>query len=235
MSKLVPCSLIAVVSLAAAAVALGASEATTFSADQTARAEGASTGLKFNLAFADEAAPDALPSGLRTFKVKLHRGARFDGRGATQCRVTDDELTQEGVDACPPASRIGSGKATATTAAGQTVEPEAVIFNQLVGRRQAFLFLFVLNDTVAAAFDAFIKDGTISSQGLSGVLPGDFVVTKFSGTIEKHSKGRGKRRRNLITSPDVCPRGRREWVAKGTFTFQNGDKDTASSTSPCRP
>ena len=235
MRKLVVCGLMAVVCAVAAAAALAKSEATTFAVKQTTRAEGASTAVSFKIVFGDSEAPTGVPSGLKSFKIKLHKGSKIDGRGAAQCKTTSEELMSKGVAACPASSRIGSGTASATSAAGATVKVDSVIFNEVAEGKDAFLFVFLLNGAVVTGFDANIKGGTISSQGLTGVLPGDFVVTKFNGTIKKHSKGRGKARRNLITAPKVCPPGSRKWKNTGSFIFQNGDTDTGSSTSACKP
>ncbi len=235
MRKLIAGGLAVVMCMTVAAVALAKSEATKFSVTQSAKAEGASTSIKFKITFGDTAAPNGIPSGLRSFKIKLNKGTKIDPRGAAQCKVTDEVLTRDGVDACPASSRIGTGTASATSAAGATVTPDAVIFNQKVGGRDAFLFLFVVGDTVVTAFDSFVKGNTITSEGLTGTLPGDVIVTQFNGTIEKHSKGRGKHKHNLITSPPVCPPRGKKWTNTGSFVFQNGDKDTGSSTTPCKP
>ena len=235
MRKLVVCGLMAFAGAASAAVALAASEATTFSVKHSARAEGASTGIAFKIAFGDPDAPNGLPSGLKSFKIKLHKGSKIDARGATQCKVSNETLMSEGAAACPASSRIGTGTASATSAAGQTVKVDAAIFNERVGGGNAFLFVFLLNDAYVTAFDATVKGGTISSEGLTGTIPGDLVVTKFNGTIGKHSKGRGNRRRDLITTPSVCPPGSKKWTNTATFIFQNGNKDTGSRTSACKP
>jgi hypothetical protein len=58
-------------------------------------------------------------------------------------------------------------------------------------------------------------------------------VTKFNGTIDKHSKGRGKKKHDLITTPPVCPASKK-WANSASFGFTNGDKDSATSTSPCK-
>ena len=234
MQKLIVYALMTVVSGAAVGVALAATEATTFSAKQTTRAERASTGLKFKIGFSDPDAPNVLPSGLKSFKIKLHPGSKIDSRGAVQCAVTDEELMNEGVAACPPSSRIGSGTVTATNAAGTSVNADVAIFNDRFENRNAFLFVITVNDVLASAFDATIKGDTLSSEGLTGALPGDFVVSQFSGRIDKKSTGRGERRHNLITTPKVCPPGRK-WTNTATFNFLNGEKDTGSSKSRCKP
>lgn len=234
MRKLVVCSLMAVVGAASAAVALASSEATTFSVKQSARAEGASTGISFKIVFGDPAVPNGLPSGLKNFRIKLHKGSKIDPGGAPQCKVTSAKLMSEGAAACPASTRIGKGTATATS--GTTdVTVDAVIFNEKVGGKNAFLFVFLINDAFVTAFDANVKGNTISSQGLTGTIPGDLIVTKFNGTIDKHSKGRGKRKHDLITTPAVCPPGAKKWTNTGTFVFNNGNKDTGTSKSPCKP
>jgi hypothetical protein len=235
MRKLVVCGVTALVFATAAGVALAQSEATSLIVKQTARAEGTSSGLRFKVTFADAEAPNGLPSGLKRFKIKLHKGTKFDGRGATQCKVSDAVLDAKGLAACPKSSRVGSGTASATSAAGVTVKPESVIFNEVVNGRDALLFLFVIDDAVVAGFDAYIKGRTMTATGLTGALPGELVVTEFAGTIGRHSKGRGQQRRNLITTPEVCPQGSRSWKNTANFVFVNGDKDSGFSTSPCKP
>lgn len=234
MRKLTACSLAIVLCAVVTAVALGKSEATSFSVKQTGKKPGASIGIKFNIAFGDSEAPNGVPQGLKSFKIKLHKGTKLDGRGAVQCKPTAADLMSKGAAACPAASRIGSGSATATSVAGVSVKADAVIFNEKYEGRDAFLFVFLIDDAYITAFDGYIKGSTLSSSGLTGALPGDFVVTKFSGTIDKHSKGRGKRRRDLITAPKTCPKRSRKWTNTATFVFQNDDKDNASSTSSCK-
>ena len=177
---------------------------------------------------------DALLAALDDRPQDTDKGSKIDPGGAAQCKVTSAKLMSEGAAACPASTRIGKGTATATS--GTTnVTVDAVIFNEKVGGKNAFLFVFLINDAFVTAFDANVKGNTISSQGLTGTIPGDLVVTKFNGTIDKHSKGRGKRKHDLITTPAVCPPGAKKWTNTGTFVFNNGNKDTGTSKSPCKP
>jgi hypothetical protein len=232
MRKLVLSGVIAVVAAATAAVALASSQATTFSFKQSARAEGASTGIAFKVEFGDPDAPNGLPSGLKEFKITMHKGSKIDPAGATQCKTTAEDLMSKAAAACPASSRIGKGKATATNGSA-VVDVDGFIFNEKVGGKNAFLFLFLINNAYAAAFDAPVKGNTISAKGLTGAVPGGLLVTKFSGRIDKHSKGRGKRRHVLITAPSACPKSKK-WTNKASFVFVDGDRDAASSTSPCK-
>jgi hypothetical protein len=233
MRKLVVCGAIAVLGAATAAVALASSQATTFSFKQSARAEGASTGIAFNVEFGDPDAPNGIPSGLKDFKITMPKGAKIDPAGATQCKTTAADLMSKGAAACPASSRIGTGKATATDGSA-TVNVEGFVFNEKAGGKNAWLFLFLINNGYAAAFDAPVKGNTLSAKGLSGAVPGGLLVTKFSGTIGKHSKGRGKKKHILITAPSVCPKSKK-WDNKASWTFVDGTKDTSTSSSPCKP
>ena len=219
---------------ATAAAALAASELTTFTFKQSTRAGGASTGISFKTAFGDPDAANGLPSGVKSFTIKLHKGTKIDPGGATQCTATDKEIMAQGPAACPASSRIGKGTATATPPAGGAgVTVDAIIFNDRPGRRNAFLFMFVSNGQYVTGFDAFVKGNTLTASGLDGAIPGGLIVTAFNGTVSKHSKGKGKRKHNLITSPSSCPRSGK-WTTNATFAFNNGDKDSATSTSPCK-
>jgi hypothetical protein len=232
--RLIACGVTLLVGGASAAAALGASEATSYSVKHTVKAAGASTGIKFEVGFGDPAAPNGLPSGLQSFKIKLHKGTKIDAAAAPQCVVSAEDLMSEGAAACPAATRIGTGTASATSAAGQTITVDAVIFNEKLGKRNAFLFVFVLNGAYVTAFDAPVKGNTISASGLTGALPGELVVTRFTGSIGKRSSRRGNHRHNLITTPAKCPKSRK-WTNTANFTFVNGNRDTGSNTSACKP
>jgi hypothetical protein len=232
MLKLLLCGVLVVVGAATAAVAFASSQATTFTFKQSTHAEGAPTGIAFKVEFGDPDAPNGLPSGLKNFKITMHKGAKIDPAAATQCKVTPEKLMSDGAAACPASSRIGKGKATATNGS-VVVTVDGFIYNEKVGGKNAFLFLFLINNAYAAAFDAPVKGNTISATGLTGAIPGGLLVTKFSGTIDKHSKGRGKKKHNLITAPPVCPKSKK-WTNKASFVFVDGAKDTATSTSPCK-
>jgi hypothetical protein len=225
----------AILAAATATVALAASEISNFSVKHSAKAEGASTGISFKTTFADPDAATGLPSGVKAFTIKLHKGTKIDAAGATQCKATADDLTTKGPAACPASSRIGKGTATATPPTGGAgVTVDAIVFNTKFSGRNSFLFTFVSNNTYVTSFDAFVKGNTLSASGLDGAIPGGLIVTKFNGTIDKHSKGKGKKKHNLITTPGTCPKSKK-WTNSGTFTFQNGDKDTSTSTSSCKP
>jgi hypothetical protein len=232
MRKLALCSFLVVAAASTAAVALGSSEATTFSFKQSTHKAGALTGIAFSVEFSDPAVANGLPAGLRDFKITMPKGAKFDPAGAPQCKANADALMAQGAAACPVPTRVGTGKATASNGTAN-VDVAGYIFNAKSGKANSFVFLFLINNAYAASFEAPIKGGTLSAKGLTGAVPGGLIVTKFSGTIAKRSKGKGKKKHLLITTPSSCPKSKK-WTNKATFTFVDGSKDSATSSSACK-
>src|SRR3954464_7904886 len=235
MRKLVVLGVLAIAAAATAAVAFASSEATTFSFKQSSHAAGSPTGIAFKVEFGDPAAANGVPSGLKDFKITMPRGAKIDPGGAAQCKTTDANLMSKGAAACPAAPRIGTGKATATSADGSTnVDVAGYVFNAKSAGKSSWLFVFLINNSYAASFYAPVKGPTLSAKGLTGAVPGDLLVTKFAGTIAKRSRGKGKKKHDLITTPSSCPKNKK-WTNKATWVFVDGSKDTSTSTSACKP
>jgi hypothetical protein len=228
------CGALAVAAAVTATVAFASSQATTFSFKQSSHKPGTSTGIAFKVEFGDPAAANGLPAGLKDFKITMPKGAKIDPAGAAQCKTTGALLMSKGAAACPTSTRIGTGKATATDG-NVTVDVAGYVFNEKAANgKNAWLFLFLINNAYAASFDAPVKGGALSAKNLTGAVPGGLLVTKFAGTIGKHSKGRGKHKHNLITTPSSCPKNKK-WTNKATWLFVDGSKDSSTSTSACKP
>jgi hypothetical protein len=235
MRKLVVLGALAVLVAVTATVAFASSQATTFSFKQSSHKPKTSTGIAFKVEFGDPAAANGVPSGLKDFKITMPKGAKIDPAGAAQCKTTDADLMSKGAAACPAATRIGTGKATATSTDGSTnVDVAGYVFNAKSAGKSSWLFLFLINNAYGASFYAPVKGPTLSAKGLTGAVPGDLLVTKFAGTIAKHSKGKGKKKHDLITTPSTCPKNKK-WTNKATWVFVDGSKDTSTSTSACKP
>jgi hypothetical protein len=235
MRKLVVVGALAVAAAVTATVAFASSQATTFSFKQSSHKPKTSTGIAFKVEFGDPAAANGVPSGLKDFKITMPKGAKIDPAGAAQCKTTDADLMSKGAGACPAATRIGTGKATATSTDGSTnLDVAGYVFNAKAAGKSSWLFVFLINNDYAASFYAPVKGPTLSAKGLTGAVPGDLLVTKFAGTIVKHSKGRGKKKHNLISTPSSCPKNKK-WTNKATWVFVDGSKDSSTSTSACKP
>jgi hypothetical protein len=235
MRKLVVVGALAIAAAVTATVAFASSQATTFSFKQSSHKPKTSTGIAFKVEFGDPAAANGVPSGLKDFKITMPKGAKIDPAGAAQCKTTDADLMSKGAGACPAATRIGTGKATATSTDGSTnLDVAGYVFNAKAAGKSSWLFVFLINNGYAASFYAPVKGPTLSAKGLTGAVPGDLLVTKFAGTIVKHSKGRGKKKHNLISTPSSCPKNKK-WTNKATWVFVDGSKDSSTSTSACKP
>jgi hypothetical protein len=232
MRKLLVVALVPLAAIGAAA-AFASSQATTFSFKQSSHKAKTSTGIAFNVQFGDPDAANGVPSGLKDFKITMPKGAKIDPAGAAQCKTTEADLMSKGAAACPAASRIGTGKASATNGSA-VVDVAGFVFNAKASGKNVWLFLFLINNGYAASFNAPVKGATLSAKNLSGAVPGGLIVTKFAGTIGKHSKGRGKKKHDLITTPSTCPKNKK-WTNKATWTFVDGSKDSSTSTSACKP
>ena len=208
-----PLALLAVLALAASAVA--ATNASKFDLSLSTKKTEKSTSFKFDVAFANTGG-NAVPAALNKFSVSLPKGSKFNHAAASQCKATEQELTQQGsANACPRGSEVGSGTATAVPpAGGATIKTTVKIYN-MTGK--TFLFQFQLNGADAARFGAKSKGSTLTSETLTGTLPGDVIVTSFKGKINKKSS-KGK---NLITTPKKCPKSKK-WKFSGNFKFADG-------------
>lgn len=207
-----PLALLAAMALAASAMA--ATNAAKFDLGFTTKKPGKSTGFSFDVAFANTGG-NAVPAALNKFSISLPKGAKFDGAGAPQCKATDKELNEKQSAACPSNTFIGSGKATAVPAGGgNTLNTTVKIANGKSGR---FEFFFAVGGTDVTGFRATAKGTTLTSQTLTGTLPGGVIVTSLKGSIKKKSS-KGK---NLVTTPKTCPKSKK-WKFSGNFKFADG-------------
>ena len=104
---------------------------------------------------------------------------------------------------CPANTFIGSGKATAVPAGGgNTITTTVKIANGKSGR---FEFFFAVGGKDVTGFRATAKGSKLTSQTLTGTLPGGVIVTSLKGSIKKKST-KGK---NLITTPKTCPKSKK--------------------------
>ena len=218
-----PLALLAVLALAASAAA--ATNAAKFDLGLTTKKIGKSTGFSFDVVFAN-AGGNPVPAALNRFSVTLPKGSKFNHAAAPQCTATDKQLTDKGSAACARATQVGTGKASAVPAGGgNTLDTTVKIFNM---DRNQFMFQIQVGGNDAARFFAKSKGSTLTSDSLTGTLPGGVIVTSFQGKIQpKSSKGK-----NLITSPSTCPKSRK-WKFSGTFKFADGTHKP-TDTGACR-
>jgi len=191
---------------------------------------GAATGMRLRLGLPDR---NGKPPVLRRIVYELPPGTAIDATVVPACRATEDDLNTRGSGACPAATKVGGGTLTAVTGFGPPVAPlltEATIF-QGVGE---FIEVFTPpgSDRVLAIDHAKIGPGTLTlspppspggpPDGHSTPRDIDFVFP------ERSIDGRP-----LLRTPPGCA-GPGGWVSRVTATYDGGETETATATTPCR-
>lgn len=207
-----PLALIALLALAASAVA--ATNAAKFDLGFSTKKTAKSTSFSFDVVFAN-AGGNATPAALNKFSVSLPKGSKFNGSGAPKCTASEADLDKQFSAACPRNTIVGAGKASAVApGGGNPINTTVKIANQGGGK---FRFFFAVGGNDVTGFTATAKGAKLTSETLTGSLPGGVIVTSLKGKISKKSS-KGK---NLITTPKSCPKSKK-WKFGGTFSFADG-------------
>ena len=218
-----PLALLAV--LALATTALAQTNAAGFELGFTTKKPKKSAGFSFDVTFANVGG-NPTPAALNKFTVSLPKGSKFNGAGAPQCTASEAVLDSKFSAACPRNTFIGSGKATAVpSGGGNTINTTVKIANLKGGK---FRFFFALGGKDVTGFNATAKGSKLTSETLTGSLPGGVIVTSLKGSVKKKSAG-GK---NLITTPGTCPKSKK-WTFGGNFKFADGSHKVTDSVT-CR-
>ncbi|MDX6696931.1 MAG: hypothetical protein QOE65_328 [Solirubrobacteraceae bacterium] len=213
-------------------------------------APGASAaGPRFEFAFADTAPGRATtgqvhvvfptdaqgrPRRLAGLDFKFPVGTEIDRGVAPVCGATDDEIDRSGAGACPAATQVGHGEATAATGFGAPVDPfpsDAHTFNTRSGTVNVFtppgLAAPAVWRTRQRYEGLWVRDefppppaGFPPPDGRSLPLEARFTLDRRSGA------------RSWLTTPAGCPAGG-TWTARVVLTYAAGGSDTARATTPC--
>ena len=223
----------ALVAVAAPAVVLaqepGAGNATSFAATFSAKRPATSTGVLLRTTGEPPAPPTTVPPVVRQ-TVTFPAGTRLRLGALPQCTATDDVLAAQGAEAaCPPASRVGKGRAEGVLN-GTTVR-----FDLGVYAVRGSLFFAGERDGVPLKQGFF---GVASGRRLALTVPtsnGAIAPTLFEARIPAAATGTA-----WLRTPKRCPTTRR-WVAEATFQGLTavggtpvGAAQTVQAESPCR-
>jgi hypothetical protein len=189
------------------------------------------TGERFLIDYVDPANPSGKPAPARVVSATLPRGARIDTTVPAACPAGDDDLKLRGPAACPAASRIGRGVATAHSGfppPAQIVTTDVDVFNTRGG--------FVAVATVRGApyreilrFELSGRTWTVHNRP----LPGNAALKHVDIHIFAVRRKRAGRTRNYITTPRRCPK-RRYWRTKMRFRYDKAIVQDAWTRTPCK-
>jgi hypothetical protein len=211
---------IAAAALAAAGVA-EAGDGSEYSFGLSSREPAAPSGMSIRALYRHPRDPDAKPPPLQEVVLRMPSGLRFDTGTVPACDASDEELRSEGRGACPPGSRVGSGRLTAITGTPgvDPVETDLTLFNG--GDELIELVSFRGTDVTAGSDRLKIQGERLVAHppAVPGGPPdGRTTVREIAFRIESRTVGSGSKRRSFVMTPPSCPAGR-QWRSRLTFTF----------------
>ncbi len=196
-----------------------------------------STGLNWEAAFRNPSNPYMDPPALRRIVIVAPRGTRVDTSVVAHCTASDQELRENGEAACPPALKIGHGQATARLLGVLTNTFDTTVFNADLGQIELIKFMGRGGGVRRATIEGRRIDAPVPTCLSGGQPPDDCAfdhVVVLSNELHQRpvSTGRGKHRRNLITTPPWCPRSG-TWRTRVRLYFADGSIDRIATRQPC--
>jgi hypothetical protein len=254
MRKLFTVALAGVLTLALAAVALAASETsgtTVQNYDQTysAKKKSTSTGTSFGTSSTDEQNPrNKQPKRVTNFDITFPKGSKIDSKAIPACKADENDFAaaSDPDDACPKGSRIGSGEVAARTPFNGVADLTGTVYAYNAPKG---LLLFVnittANQTLllepkwrglkllTAVPHTCIPPNTPQNDCKdSSGTPQEAILTNFELKTKALSKGKGKKKKNLITTPKTCPSG--GWPFQANIKYGDGSAVAIKTTSACK-
>jgi hypothetical protein len=235
--RAVAVTLLALLALAAApavadAAALRSSATVTF----TSRAPASPSGVDWSIDYRDPADPNGKPPAVESTVAVFPDGSRIDTSAPEQCRASDSELTLMGVDACPAATRVATGKLDVDTGS-LTVIPRIVMNDVSNFNNQGESVIFTESTNMPGTQTRTVSRGRIEGNTITtdvpaipGAPPPDAYTALKSFRLSVPALTRGAR--TYVTTPPTCP-ATGHWTFRLSFLYRDGVSETIESPSPC--
>jgi hypothetical protein len=214
------------------ASALATSPGSTDELRLTTTKTGASTGV-----FATEIFNARYPNGqlkpLRHSLIAFPKGTTFDVAATDTCSATDADFKAQGMSACPPSTKIGSGQTTIATTGTPAEAGPIQLDVSAFARKDGQILVFhsgglYLSSQLVIAHGRYQTTSTNRNCVVVTETPncqhGEFTPRSLTVTYPARSRVVNGRRHNLATTPRTCPASRR-WSFGDTHTFADGSKD----------
>src|SRR4051794_39645616 len=216
----------------AAGTAGGTSPGSTDELRLTSARPGSSTGV-----FATEIFNARYPNGqlkpLRHSLIAFPKGTTFDVAATDTCSATDADFKAQGMSACPPSTKIGSGETTVVTTGTPAEIGPIQLDVSAFARTDGQILVFhsgglYLSSQLVIAHGRFQTTSTNPNCVVVTEAPncqhGEFTPHSLTVTYPARSRVVNGRRHNLATTPRTCPASGR-WNFGDTHTFADGSKD----------
>jgi len=234
-------ALVGALALAISAVAVASPQfKQTVKAKYTTNKAKQPAGLSVNLSATDPGAvPPGAQPGVKTLKITFS-GAAIDFKAAKQlCTLPKDQA-----ESCPGASKIGSGTASANLVGTNATTGQKTVtqgLGQTVGAYAVSGGIYLIVKGTSLPTTAILK-ATLSKKGVLSVnverdlpvIPGGnkIVLTDFAVKINKITKGKGKSRKEFITTPS-CGKSKKFKIVSN-FNYDDGSKKKITTTQKCK-
>lgn len=198
----------------------------------------APTGFSYTGTYHAAGDPGAHPPYMRRMVFYNRSGLRYDTSVPDRCTAGDLELAARGAAACPPGSRLGSGKSDVAFMGTFPSTVEIDVFNntneQIMVARSPGL--------ATVARGRIHRDGSVefaSPTCYPSVQPGGCPVDNVLQLASQVSvpaytrTARDGKVRSWLTTPSKCPRSGR-WRDPIRFWWADGSVDTVVTEKPCR-
>lgn len=232
--------LVGALALAVSAVAVASPQfKQTVKAKYTTNKAQQPAGLSVNLSATDPGAvPPGAQPGVKTVKITFS-GAKIDFKAAKLCKASQDQA-----ESCPANTKVGNGTASANLVGTNSTTGQKTVTPNLAQTVSAYaisggLYLIVKGTTLPTT--AILK-ATLSKKGALGVnverdlpvIPGGnkIVLTDFAVKIKKITKGKGKSRKEFVTTPK-CGKSKKFKITSN-FNYDDGTKKNITTTQKCK-
>jgi hypothetical protein len=229
-------AIVGVLALAMSAVAVASDQFTQDATTKlTKKKAGVSAGVAVDFKSADPGEPGGKPKRASKIVIKLAKGTKVNTKAVAQCNLNDEDVI---AGKCPKKALIGTGTAKANVAPLIATTTEDV---KAYAAKGGLVLLLTDNEADPNIGSTIVLRAKISKSGVITVnvpelqpLPGVFaVLTDFKLTTKPKSKGKGKKKVNLITTPTTCKK-KKGWVNQVTFSYADGSaKDVIKTKQKC--
>jgi len=160
--------------------------------------------------------PNGKPPAIASAVFRLPTGTRIDTAAVERCTATDEQIQAQGpAAACPPGSKVGSGKLTAVTGFGPPSDPiagDVTVFN---GADELIEVVTVPGTQTVAGMDRLSIEGNVLTAHPpatpGGPPDGRTAVKDIQLKID---------RGGYVTTPPDCGSG--GWGYSAHYEFANG-------------
>jgi hypothetical protein len=254
MRKLFLGALVGVLTLAMAAVAMAASEQSgntvqNYDQSYSSKKTKTSVGTTFGTSSTDETNPrNKQPKRVTNFDITFPRSSKINNKAIPQCKADQNDFANapDPDDACPKGSKIGTGEVAARTPFNGVADFTGEVFaynankglllfvnittaNQTLLLKPKFRGLKLLTSVPHTCIPPNTPQNDCKdAQGVSQ----EAILTNFELKTKAMSKGKGRKKKSLITSPSSCPKG--SWPFQANIKYADGSRVTIKDTSACK-